>query len=567
MPQSVSFKLSDFVAKNELPCTVTVTRGYSHGSADEEESISNGEVITLHTVRDLQVIRATDHLDRDVTLPAVHGDSKFELLPENPRLDKVIYDTFLDMIVDPNMPQKVRVTAAVDSGDDDTIYEDDILEMLTVAGNSQSGSGDKRCIVLKNQFGEKLTLPLSTPGKFSTHIDTKRYSMLEVLDKFKLPVRVLQVNTVPGQSKSSGHNKFRLDKRQVETSVLATVNKELIYLPLECDIEVCLLASPTVTNVPPPEISITTDDEPAPEPIATADDSAGGEGQLAGSALTMSISAPEGWNSASSSARSSDVFDDSTTLSTMALLSERDKERIRVGSIRRFGSQSNLREEASSPEMDEDVSRQPQRALELIEQLQEKTAEAIRLQEWCNKWQAKCQRLEAQTQHIRKSMDESERRALFWRHQVQAKMPVTESILRDMDQYQKTGDRKHMGRLPSWSDDKFTYTSALSALTNANTTAPTPTQTAPVQQPQQKQEDMDATGLSIQQIQALLKALNMAEYCQVFLDEQIDGGLLLDLPEDSLKTDLAITSLLHRKKLLRALKGLGPASLRELVSS
>lgn len=56
-PPPASFRLSQFLASVDLPCTVTVTRGYTygHGAADELESISNGEVITLHSVQDVQV--------------------------------------------------------------------------------------------------------------------------------------------------------------------------------------------------------------------------------------------------------------------------------------------------------------------------------------------------------------------------------------------------------------------------------------------------------------------------------------------------------------------------------
>ena len=62
---STSFSLEDFVKHHELPKTVVVTRGYSCGEADEEESLSNGELITLHSVQQTQVEHAVIVQDRE----------------------------------------------------------------------------------------------------------------------------------------------------------------------------------------------------------------------------------------------------------------------------------------------------------------------------------------------------------------------------------------------------------------------------------------------------------------------------------------------------------------------
>ena len=54
----------------------------------------------------MQVVQAKDHLGRDATLP-VAGSRKYELLPDQPRLDNVTYETVADIINDDNRPKKV----------------------------------------------------------------------------------------------------------------------------------------------------------------------------------------------------------------------------------------------------------------------------------------------------------------------------------------------------------------------------------------------------------------------------------------------------------------------------
>ena len=449
----------------------------------------------------------------------------------------------------------MRVTAAVDSGDEEnTIYTDDILELITLFGNSQSGSGDQRCIVMKNQLDESLKLPLSTPGKFSTQLDTKWYSMVEILDQCELPVRVQQVNATPSLSSSSAtHNKFCLMRKEVESSVLATVNKELIYLPKHCEAEVSPLQSPTST--PQPAITITVNDSnltELPPPVSDVSDDRDIEQALADTDRT------------STSSRKSSFGDNFTGLG--AVLSAKDKEMIRVGSIRRFGSSSNIAQEEGSTEDDA----RPQRAMELFEQLQEKTAECIRLQEWSNKWQAKCQRLDSQTQNMRKSADETERRSMFWRQQVQKTTPIDEEMLQKLEAFRKSGDKKILKPAGSDDDDNFRpFSPLVGGSTFSNKFSPSTGKKpspAVAKKPVKKLPDVQASTLTIDNMQMILKALNMSQYGEQFLEEQVDGGLLLDLPEDAIKTDLGMTNLLHRKKLLRTLRGQGPMSLRDLLA-
>lgn len=61
--KDVSLSLADFVEQYDLPCTVMVTRGYSCGDADEDDSLSQGEIITLHSVQQDQVRLVSNRTD------------------------------------------------------------------------------------------------------------------------------------------------------------------------------------------------------------------------------------------------------------------------------------------------------------------------------------------------------------------------------------------------------------------------------------------------------------------------------------------------------------------------
>ena len=54
----------------------------------------------------LQVACVTDYLGRDQILP-VSGSRKYQILPENPDHDNIIYETVQDLINATNLPAKV----------------------------------------------------------------------------------------------------------------------------------------------------------------------------------------------------------------------------------------------------------------------------------------------------------------------------------------------------------------------------------------------------------------------------------------------------------------------------
>lgn len=53
----------------------------------------------------------------------------------------------------------------------------------------------------------------------------------------------------------------------------------------------------------------------------------------------------------------------------------------------------------------------------------------------------------------------------------------------------------------------------------------------------------------------MLDKLNLSQYKEVFEKEDVDGPLLSELDEDTLKNELGMTSKIHRKKLLLVIQG------------
>ncbi|XP_032227502.2 uncharacterized protein LOC116610935 [Nematostella vectensis] len=64
--------------------------------------------------------------------------------------------------------------------------------------------------------------------------------------------------------------------------------------------------------------------------------------------------------------------------------------------------------------------------------------------------------------------------------------------------------------------------------------------------------------LSVPEVAECLEALNMPQYSSNFLDQQIDGRVLVELTEDMLKDSLGMTDKLHRMKLIKFINGWRP---------
>ncbi len=57
------------------------------------------------------------------------------------------------------------------------------------------------------------------------------------------------------------------------------------------------------------------------------------------------------------------------------------------------------------------------------------------------------------------------------------------------------------------------------------------------------------------QVCKILEGISLGQYKELFLSEQIDGLLLLELDDDVLSTELGVTKRLHRLKLQRVIEG------------
>lgn len=445
----------------------------------------------------------------------------------------------------------------MDSGDDaSTIYANDILEVVTVSGNSKPNNlgVDQRCLVVKNQLGEKLQLPLNTPGKFSSQLDVKWYSMAEIVTQFGFPVRTHLVSAHPGH-RVHGHNKFVLLSTEVETSVLATVNKELIAIPIAADIEVSFHSEEAGLVV---DLTSPSDSEVASTVPNVVINDTGATPEAAAKPNEVSISDTNPFKNAfpevPTLADSLWGFEDNfsptaSPRSSLLSLSESDRIKVRTGSVRRFGSTVSLVERNDITE-----THRPERIFEMFEQLQNRTAECIRLREDSNKLQARCQRIELQAHQSKRRMTECERSATFWRDRLEQTHTIDQVMLDQLEQYchdpttSLPQPQAKFGKVPPPVAQK---TKKAAVLPQVSADPPKPV-------------SISAESLSTDRLVQLLKALNMAQYCTSFEQEQVDGGLLLELDEESLESDLGIKSALHRKKLLRTIHGKG-TPLNELL--
>ena len=57
------------------------------------------------------------------------------------------------------------------------------------------------------------------------------------------------------------------------------------------------------------------------------------------------------------------------------------------------------------------------------------------------------------------------------------------------------------------------------------------------------------------QIQLLLDAMNLSQYKEAFLQEQVSGEILLECDEDILEKELHISSRIHRIRLMKLIDG------------
>lgn len=435
------------------------------------------------------------------------------------------------------------MTAAVDTGDDNSsIYADDIIEVVSTEGRAAQ-SADQRFLIAKNHFGEKLRLPLSTPGKFSPQLDVKWYGMAEIINMGVFPQRVHLVSTQSGL-RHRGHDKFILMQTELETNVLVTVNKELLALPLTAEIEVAIHETDEDQLAGVTELAV----QDVPPSLPQVPNNAAVESSSQAACSTNPFHAEM-------STSTNKLCPESPRNADLQSLSKADILRVKTGSVRRFGSQNH------QPSTTDIEANAPEHVFEIYERLQNKMAECIRMREDANKWQARCQRLELQQQGSRKELQKLERMAEFWRDRVEKVQEVDNHTLQLLKEYVQNPTLA-MGDIQQAPPPVKKPKPSTKAEVKKKGIAVLPT-VVPAKEAQQV--EVSPGKLSVADVQRLLTALNLQQYSKAFRDEQVDGGLLLELDDSSLQSDLGMKSSLHRKKLLRTMQGRG-APISELLS-
>ena len=452
----------------------------------------------------------------------------------------------------------MRVNDSVDSGDDaSTIYTDDILEIVKVEARSNPrSSGVQPMLIAVNSLGEKLSLPPATPGKFSSQLDVKWYSMAEIVTKGDFPVRVQLVHTHPGYQISAA-DKFTIQSTRLSKNVLVTVNKELLAMPIDTEIEV-KLKDDLQNELPMPDDDLLVGENstdsvsalpPPPDDLLASSDS------TTDNSKPVDVEPPEASDSVTELSSSSPAKVSSAGGRSIekrkSLLTEIDSMRLRLGSVRTFGTSKRLSTVVGDDDDMSSMQPKPEQVREMFRNLQERTAETLRLQEEANKWQARCQRLNSHHQSAKKLLTDHERTEMFWRYlATNGSESIDAATQKSLDEYRITEED-------------------VSAMT-AVTVAPKPQAAPPARQaskPSVSVKDLTFATLSLSHVQQLLDALNMAQYKEKFAHEQVDGGLLLELDEESLESEIGMKSALHRKKIMRTISGKGNRPLEELLTA
>ncbi|XP_065195464.1 uncharacterized protein LOC135826785 [Sycon ciliatum] len=568
---SESVLLAKFVETHDLPCTVTVMTGYSCGTGDEDDSLSQGEVITLHSVQQDEVVHATDHVGRQQILPAI-GSRKYQLLPENPEHDSVLYETVQDLINDVQRPEKVRVTASVDSGDEEsTVYMDDILTIVKVEAKQSPRTGYVQpMLVATNSLGETLRLPTDTPGKFSAQLDIKWYSMAEIITKGEFPVRVSLVRSHPAYQ-SQGLDRFTITCTSLSRNVLVTVNKELLVMPVETQIEVMFkeddgshqLYTMISEDAADDEYLDVDDDDNLPPPPPDAEMLIAGDvpdedvepTKVQPPPVAKKPKPPPVATRPKPAARRHSEHHKS-------LLTDIEAVRLRMGSVRTFGTSRRI--SSTDGDVLTKSNPSPEQVRDIFRSLNEHTAKTNQLQEESNKWQSRCSRLNNHYQSIQKQLEQLERAEEFWKFKVTGGAEVDAETQKLCDDFKISSDAVNSLTVSSLSaSDDIPFSQA----TASDDIPPPPATEATVQAPAQVPfAELTWATLDQAHIQQLLASLNMNQYKEKFSSQQVDGGLLLELDEESLENDLGMKSALHRKKIVRTITGKG-LQLSELLKA
>ena len=210
------YELSEFVRRFTLPQLVKVERGYHGGN--EETSLSGGQVLTIHAIREADTIIAKDSRHRNVYIPKTCRQKVNVLILET---SVTYYETVAELSqVFPKFARVIKEPESQTFG----INIGDILVLKRIVKRNQYLECE-----IKN--GTLIRLPMSLRAGFLSLYDSSEYSILEVVQMFKMPL-IVQFIDQPVRKASTVFNSslgaLTLQEVMKEESLICSTRNELL---------------------------------------------------------------------------------------------------------------------------------------------------------------------------------------------------------------------------------------------------------------------------------------------------------------------------------------------------
>ena len=183
-----SIPLCDFVTKYPLPQIVQIEEGY-HGGSDEN-SLSMGQVLKIHTLTTERKLRCQDRHGKELQVP-VHTQNIY-LKPEN---HDTVFQRVQDLSHAKPLPKFVEVTRGYYDVDSDVDYElsvdpGEILEVVEV-NESNIFTKKTRSMTFRNHEGIVLKIPFDCVAGFKPLVDNTPHVLSDVIpnmtNNYKFP--------------------------------------------------------------------------------------------------------------------------------------------------------------------------------------------------------------------------------------------------------------------------------------------------------------------------------------------------------------------------------------------
>lgn len=228
-----SFLLYEFLKGCNFPETIRIVEGYLHES--EEKSWSEGQIVSLHTIKDLPQIIARDENGNHFTIPLNYPEKIFEAIPHRCS-DK--YETVEELMVD--FPKYVRSLRDIPHSG---IKVGDVL--CLEASHDATGCMEHKCKVA-GTF-RSITLYNDQVGPFESLEDVNPTTMQDIVEQHSLPTRV-RVRTDATEAFNEANTRprvifkglFTIEEKVHENVFIASTlfGKDLRVLKIPIDLEI-----------------------------------------------------------------------------------------------------------------------------------------------------------------------------------------------------------------------------------------------------------------------------------------------------------------------------------------